>query len=401
MLAAGLAAMSLSGCGDAAANGGKEKVRLMVWSPSEDQSKDSGEWLQTNCEAFAEEHPQWDITFVYGVADEASAAGQVAQDPEASADVFMFANDTLTTLTDADGLTKFGGKYREEIESENSQQVLDSLTMDGELYGVPFTTNTWFMYYDKSVFSEEDVKSLDTMLEKGVVSFPFANSWYLPAFYIGNGCTLFGDGTDESKGVDFGGQKAVDVTNYLIDLEANPNFKIDQDGSGLAGLRDGSINAIFSGSWDANAVQEALGENMGVAALPAYTLNGEEHQMMAYAGSKAIGVNPNSDNMVAAVELAVYLGSAKAQELHYDLRGVIPCNETLLENGDLATDPLVQAQTRTFNETSVLQPFVSQMNNCWTPAENMGKGIRNGSVTHENAKEQTEAMNDAMNSDGI
>ena len=401
MLAAGLAAMSLSGCGDAAANGGKEKVRLMVWSPSEDQSKDSGEWLQTNCEAFAEEHPQWDITFVYGVADEASAAGQVAQDPEASADVFMFANDTLTTLTDADGLTKFGGKYREEIESENSQQVLDSLTMDGELYGVPFTTNTWFMYYDKSVFSEEDVKSLDTMLEKGVVSFPFANSWYLPAFYIGNGCTLFGDGTDEPKGVDFGGQKAVDVTNYLIDLEANPNFKIDQDGSGLAGLRDGSINAIFSGSWDANAVQEALGENMGVAALPAYTLNGEEHQMMAYAGSKAIGVNPNSDNMVAAVELAVYLGSAKAQELHYDLRGVIPCNETLLENGDLATDPLVQAQTRTFNETSVLQPFVSQMNNCWTPVENMGKGIRNGSVTHENAKEQTEAMNDAMNSDGI
>ncbi len=53
---------------------GQEKVRLMVWSPSEDQSKDSGEWLQTSCEAFAEEHPEWDITFVYGVADEATAA---------------------------------------------------------------------------------------------------------------------------------------------------------------------------------------------------------------------------------------------------------------------------------------------------------------------------------------
>ena len=44
---------------------------------------------------------------------------------------------------------KFGGKYREEIESTNSQEVLDSLIMDGDLYGVPFTTNTWFMYYDK------------------------------------------------------------------------------------------------------------------------------------------------------------------------------------------------------------------------------------------------------------
>ena len=73
----------------------RESVRLMVWSPSEDQSKDSGEWLQRTCEAFAAEHPEWDITFVYGVADEASAATQVSQDPEASADVFMYANDTL------------------------------------------------------------------------------------------------------------------------------------------------------------------------------------------------------------------------------------------------------------------------------------------------------------------
>ncbi len=65
---------------------------------------------------------------------------------------------------------------------------------------------------------------------------------------------------------------------------------------------------------------------MGVAALPTYTLNGEEKQMMAYAGSKAIGVNPNSENMVPAVELARISGICQAQELHYELRSVIPCN---------------------------------------------------------------------------
>ena len=382
-------------------DGEKESVRLMVWSPSEDQSKDSGEWLQNTCEDFAELHPEWDITFVYGVADEASAATQVAQDPEASADVFMYANDTLTIMTDANALAKFGGKYREEIESTNSEEVLTSLIKEDNLYGVPFTTNTWFMYYDKSVFSEEDIKNLDTMLEKGSVAFPFTNSWYLPAFYIGNGCTLFGDGTQEDKGVDFGGENAVEVTEYLVDLAANPNFKIDADGSGLAGLRDGSISAIFSGSWDANAVSEALGENMGVAALPTYTLNGAEKQMMSYAGSKAIGVNPYSKNMVPAVELAVYLGSAEAQLSHYKLRNVIPCNTELLKDAEVSEDPLVMAQNDTFNYTSILQPFVAKMNNCWVPVENMGKGIRNKSVTHKNAKEQTEAMNEAMNSDGI
>lgn len=395
-------AMLLTGCGGTEnAQQTAERVRLMVWSPSEDQSQSSGQWLQNCCERFAELHPEWDITFVYGVADEASAATAVAQDPEASADVFLYANDTLTTMTDAKALAKFGGKYADELKATNSETLLDSLTLDGYIYGVPFTTNTWYMYYDKRVFSEEDVKSLDAMLEKGVVSFPFVNSWYLPAFYFGNGCTLFGDGTQEELGADFGGENAVEVTEYLVDLAANPNFKIDQDGSGLAGLRDGSIHAIFSGSWDAAAVREILGENMGVAALPTYTLNGEEKQMYSYAGSKAIGVNTSTDYMVQAVELAMYLGSAEAQQLHYELRGVIPCNTELNEDPAIAADEVVRAQNDTFDRTSKLQPFVAQMNNCWTPVENMGKAIRNGTVTKENAAEQTKAMNDAMNSDGI
>ena len=395
------AGLLLAGCGPVAGDSGAEKIRLMVWSPSEDQSKDSGQWLQTCCENFAALHPEWDITFVYGVSDEASAAGAVAQDPEASADVFMYANDTLTIMTDANALAKFGGIYAEELQATNSETLLDSLTLDGNIYGVPFTTNTWYMYYDKSVFTEVDVKSLDTMLEKGVVSFPFVNSWYLPAFYFGNGCTLFGDGTQEELGADFGGENAVEVTEYLVDLAANPNFKIDQDGSGLAGLRDGSINAIFSGSWDAAAVQEILGDDMGVAALPTYTLNGEEKQMYAYAGSKAIGVNTATKYMKASVELAMYLGSAEAQRLHYELRNVIPCNTELNSDPEIAADPVVQAQNDTFDRTSILQPFVAAMNNCWTPVENMGKAIRNGSVTKENAAEQTKAMNDAMNSNGI
>lgn len=397
-LAGACLAGTLTGC---SGNSDTESVRLMVWSPSEDQSKDSGEWLQTCCERFAELHPEWDITFVYGVADEAGAAGTVSQDAEASADVFMFANDTLTTLTDAGALAKFGGKYADEIRATNSETLVDSLTLDDYIYGVPFTTNTWFMYYDKSVFSEEDVKNLDTMLEKGVVSFPFTNSWYLPAFYFGNGCTLFGDGTQEELGANFGGEAGAEVTDYLIDLYNDPNFVVDADGSGMAGLRDGSINAIFTGSWDAASIKEILGDNMGVAALPTFTLNGEEKQMYAYAGSKAIGVNSNTEYPVQAVELAIYLGSAEAQQLHYELRNVIPCNTTLLADPAIAEDPLVSAQNDTFDRTSVLQPFVAAMSNCWTPVENMGKGIRNGTITHDNAAEQTEAMNDAMNSDGI
>lgn len=366
LMTAGVAVTGLTGCGSS--QEGAENIRLMVWSPQGDQSKDQGEWLQTCCNAFAEEHPEWDITFVYGVADEASSAGQVSQDAEASADVFLYANDNLTTMTDADALVKFGGKYREEIEATNSQTSLDSVTKDGEIYGVPFAINTWFMFYDKSVFSEEDVKNLDTMLEKGV---------------------------------DFGGEKAQEVTDYLIDLESHPNFRIDDLGSGIAGLRDGSINAMFSGSWDAAAVEEALGENMGVAALPTYTLNGEEKQMYSYAGTKAVGVNAQSKYMLPAVELAIFLGNEYSQRLHYELENVVPTHTALLADEDIISNDVVAAINDTFNRTSILQPNLAEMANCWTPVENMGKGIRNGSITHENSAEQTEMMNEAMNSDGI
>lgn len=123
--------------------------------------------------------------------------------------------------------------------------------------------------------------------------------------------------------------------------------------------------------------------------------------MMAYAGSKAVGVNANTKAPAAAIQFAMYLGSAEAQLLHYELRDVIPCNTELLADETIAADPVVIAQNDTFDRTSILQPFVAQMSNCWTPVENLGKGIQSGSITHDNAEAQTIAMNEAMNSTGI
>ena len=72
-----------------------------------------------------------------------------------------------------------------------------------------------------------------------------------------------------------------------------------------------------------------------------------------------------------------------------------------MEDAEIGSDPVVMAQNETFLNTSILQPFVSKMNNCLTPIENICKGIRNVSITRDNAADQTEQMNEAMNSDGI
>ena len=40
------------------------------------------------------------------------------------------------------------------------------------------------MYYDKSAFTEDEVKNLDTMIAKDKISFPITNSWYIASFNV-------------------------------------------------------------------------------------------------------------------------------------------------------------------------------------------------------------------------
>ena len=396
---AALMSLSMVGCsGSGGGSSSSDKITLTVWTPAEDQSDEQGNWLDKEITAFKEAHPEWDLDIKVGVMSEGDAGTTVPQDPEAAADVYMFANDQLTNLINAGALSELGGSTLDEIKDHNTDKVISYVTYEDGVYGVPFTTNTWFMYYDKSVFSEDDVKNLDTMLEKGVVAYPLSTAWYLAAPYLANGCTMFGeDGMDNDAGIDFSGDKAVEVTNYLVDLVANPNFKNDADGVGIAGLADGSVNAIFSGSWDYNNVKEALGDNMGIAPVPTITINGEEKQLLSFAGVKAIGVNAYSKNPEQAVALAAFLGSTQAQQDHFDLRMVVPTDTTI----DATDNALVKAQNDTINQTSFIQPFVANMSNFWGPAETFGTAIVNGKVTHENAAEQTEKTNELYNSSAV
>ena len=395
------AAMALAACGGGGSDGGDGgsdeavSATVTVWGPQEDQSDDNGNWLQTQCDAFAAAHPDWTLTFKYGVCPEGDAKTNIGTDPSAGADVYMFANDQIPDLLKAGGIAEFGGSTLDAIKANNSETTVNTVTYDGAVYGVPFTGNTWFMYYDKSVFSDDDIKSLDAMLEKGKVAFPLDNSWYIASFYVANGCTLFGeDGGDAEAGFDFSGDKAVAVTNYLVDLVANKNFANGDVGT------NADAKAFFSGTWDYEKAVDAYGDNLGIAPAPSITIDGELKQMKAFAGSKAIGVNPATalygEHPQVAVALAAYLGGTSAQQAHFDTRNIIPTDVNIEVD-----DALAQAQIDAMSFASIVQPLQADMGNYWTPAESMGKELVAGTVTHDNAAEKTEAMNTSMNTSAV
>lgn len=367
---------------------------ITVWAPSEDQSEDNP-WLQTQCEAFAAEHPNWDITFKYGVCAEGDAKATVTQDVDAAADVFGFANDNLADLIAAGAIAELGGSTAEYVTSNFGKTYVDSISDNGAVYGIPYESNTWFMYYNTSIYSADDVKSLETMLEKGTVMFPLTNSWYIEAFYLATGAEFFGGVNDNDAGINVGGDNGAKATNYLVDLVANANFKNGEFGDAMSGLADGTIAAAFSGTWDRANAEEALGDNFGVAALPTITVDGTACQLKNFSGSKAWGVKATTEYPEVATALALYLASEDAQQARYEVRGTIPALNSMATV--LSDDPIVGVISEVYANCSIMQPYCANMGNWWTPAANMGTELIAGDITHDNAAEKTEAFNNAVN----
>lgn len=380
-----------------------ESLTLTVWGPQNELGENNDGWLPTWCEKFNEAHPEWDITFTYEVCGEGDAGNKVTGDPTKAGDIYFFANDQLGTLIQANAIARLGGETLAQVQADNTPELVATVTNGEGVYGVPFTTNTWFLFYDKSVFTDDDVKSLDAMLAKGKVSFPLTTGWYFGSFYVANGGTLYGDGTDLSKGVDFGGDKATAVTEYLVDLVANPNFINDASGAGLAGLRDGSCSAMFGGTWNTNDVKAALGDNWAAAPAPSITIDGELKQLAPFGGSKAIAVNPNCKHPEVASALAAYLATPEAQLDHFNANGTAPVSTKLMsENADISADMSIAAAVETVGKIAVIQPAFAEFNNTyWGQAEAMGNAIYNGEVTKDNAAEKTTAFNDALNNSGL
>ena len=380
-----------------------QEVTLKVWAPQEDQVDGKG-WLNEMLAKFEAAHPEYKITWETGVCSEGDAGNNVKSDPEAAGDVYFFANDQMGTLLQANALAKLGGSYLDQVKNDNSQTLLNTVTYaDGNVYGFPMTNNTWFMYYNKDMLTEEDVKSLDTMLAKGVkISFPMSTAWYGGAMFIGNGGTLYGEaGVDASQGINFGGENGYAAALKMVQIANNPNFVDDASGLGVAGLKEGTIAAAFSGSWDFAGLNEALGDKLGAVMPPVVEIAGKQVQMRAFAGSKCVGVNPNCKNQKVAMQLAAFLTSEEAQLARYEMRGIIPSHKNLATNETIAKNMVAVAEMNTMNNGSCAQPTIPEMANYWSPMGSFGAAIVNKDVTEENYMDMVDQFMTQLNASGL
>ena len=135
----------------------------------------------------------------------------------------------------------------------------------------------------------------------------------------------------------------MDVAQAMLDVAASPAFSNRTDTAFLSGVQDGSVIAGVSGVWNAVAVKEAWGDDMGAAKLPTYTCAGQQVQMASFSGCKLIGVNAYSRHPDWAARLAEWIVSEENQRLRFELRGQGPANVNAANSPEVQASPAIAA----------------------------------------------------------
>ena len=384
ILALVMIVLAFTACGETTPTpeaGEKTKVTLTVWGSQEDQ-----EMLKAMCSAFAAANPDKEYKFLFGVQGEGDAADKVLNDVTSGPDVFSFASDQINKLIAGGALARIGGQAEIDVKNNNSATSVDAatITVNGEdqLYAYPCTEdNTLFLYYDKSVIKDDEVDTLDELLdaaEKAGRKVHFKlndDGWYLSSFFFTYpelGYEVEYDEAMTETGVDinYNDPKGLAVMKALVKYVNHPALVIQTDDSKLiAGFTpdaDGKVEvaAGVSGTWNAQAVQDLLGDNMGVAKLPTVEMGGEQRQLTTYMGCKLIGVNGYSQNKGEAHKLALWLTNEQNQLKRFETRGFGPSNKTVATSEAVANNPVIAA---VMEQAKYSRAQKSVPGNYWTP----------------------------------
>ncbi len=273
---------------------------------------------------------------------EGDAATAMTTDIEAGADIYCFAQDQAARLIQAGALAQLGVAAGENVTANNDPGAVSAVTSGDILWAYPLTAdNGYFMYYDKSVISEDIVDDMSALIAACEAagrnfSFELENAWYFVSYFFATGCTS--DWVTDDDGAFISVNDTFNSANGLIAAKGIQELVTSScyvNSSTTADFEAAVPSAVVvSGTWNYENALGILGENMGVADLPSFTVDGETYHLASYNGCKLMGVKPQTDPVKAAVlhKLAQYLTGEQCQLERFEAKGWGPANLAAQQN---------------------------------------------------------------------
>lgn len=332
-----------------------EGADLSIWCNGMDV-----DFMEQAVDNFKKDYPAYaNKTIEIISSDDIDVSEELKKETTNFGDVFHFNSSHFNELVSRDLLYEFN--YSDLANIGIEEAVLDAGTFDEKQYSIPYSANTYFMYYDASVYSKEDILSFDQMLEVDVsthgyqynFSLDLSNAWYMQSYFFSNGCKIFGEnGDDASYGIQ-PRDKADEVAHWMWEyLNGENRQKLTfSDFSYECGV---SVAAAISGSWNAESIKtniEAKGGIYAAAPLPKVDFGSGEVTWKSVGDFKHIGVSADTKSPDLATEFAIYLANKDSQALRYEMTNYYPTNLQTVNDSEYDWDESVIAQVKQIENT--------------------------------------------------
>ncbi len=367
-----------------------EKVELVVWESVDGPD----EWLKQAGTAFTEKYPNITIKFVNVELGDSSS--QIALDGPGGVgpDLFAAPHDKLGELVVGGHVleTKDGAAVKTAVLPACSA----ALTYNGKMYGYPTSAETYALYYNKDLITEDQLPKTWAELYEWCKTFNAANPgkygfvmdvtsmYYTILFTTKGGNRLFGtSGSDVSSSYlatasAVEGMKEFQKMKEVINLPAADLGTDTADGAFAAGTAAMHI----SGPWNVSNFKNA-GLNFGIATLPA--LSGESTPAASFSGTRGMFVSAYSKHPEEANQFAAFLISEEMQLLRHEITGALPAIDIVVES-EYAKGFIAQLNY------AFPMPSVPQMSAFWDAAGSASSNIWDGADVEAELKALDQAI---------
>lgn len=256
----------------------QDDVTLVLWHAKQDAE---GDMLLSLIDAFEAANPGITVEQVFNPSNTLQDSFITAAGSGEGPDMVIWANDSVGPWANAGLIADISGVVGEDLVANASETAWGLFEFNEGLYGVPFSAKTLAFFYNRALVPDApetwaDVLTIsEELAADGVTGLAFQNGFFHSAGFLyslggslmdAEGNANFVDGTDGATAMDAYLQFHQDM--YNLGQDADTGVVID-GASPVPGFQQGTVAMVYDGIWNLAQYESDLGDDLGVALMPA------------------------------------------------------------------------------------------------------------------------------------
>ncbi|MGP3971818.1 extracellular solute-binding protein [Streptomyces sp. 6N223] len=382
-------ALAATACGSDSGGGGDEDgATVTFWDTS---NETEAKVFQAVAEDFEKQNPDVTVEYVNIGFDDAENRFKNAAGANEAPDVMRTEVAWVADFASLGYLYPLDGTAAVDNQEDFLDQAWASTQYQGQTYAVPQVIDTLALFYNKKLLDDAGVEVPETLqdVQDSTDAFKDAGAaplyvrgddpyWFLPFLYGEGGDMVDADAEQVTIDND-AGVAAFTRMQELIDSGAAITDTSDGWENMMSAFAEGEVGMMINGPWAIADATTALGDNLGVAPVPAGSTAQAAPQggwnYSVYAGT------PEAD---ASFEFVRYMSSAKTQQRITEELSLLPTRESVYEQPSVAGNEMVQF-FRPAVEVAHERPWIPEAQSLFEPLEVSIEAMLTGSASPEDA----------------